>query len=187
MRACHRKSVRLFSALIAVAFVLTTTSAFAQTVARDREAAPEVSSKEAPKVSTNASQNAAAATGQQAASDATKQKGFREPTKEEIRVLLEGMREYMNHSTEGLTPVRHPNGMMSIDLQGRFENVTTAKRNADGTVSLECVETLEAARKFLEGKLVTTPAMKLGATPKATLNAATPKPAPAAKPVLEEK
>jgi hypothetical protein len=56
-----------------------------------------------------------------------------------------------NKSTAGLVEVRHEDGTASVDLQGRFRNVTVAKRNEDGPVSTSCVDTPEAAEAFLQG------------------------------------
>ena len=54
-----------------------------------------------------------------------------------------------NKATEGLVQERHEDGTVSVDLQGRFQNVTLARRNDDGTVSAACVDTPEAAGAFL--------------------------------------
>jgi len=56
----------------------------------------------------------------------------------------------VNQSTEGLVQVRHANGMVSMDLQGRFQNVSLAKKEADGTVTQACVNNLESAAEFFE-------------------------------------
>lgn len=56
-----------------------------------------------------------------------------------------------NKATEGLVQERRGDGTVSVDLQGRFQNVTLAKRNDDGTVTAACVDTPEAARAFLGG------------------------------------
>ena len=47
---------------------------------------------------------------------------------------------------------KHKDGTVSVDLQGRFQNVTMAKRNDDGTVSSACVDTPEAAGAFLSSR-----------------------------------
>lgn len=54
-----------------------------------------------------------------------------------------------NKATAGLVEVKHGDGSVSVDLQGRFQNVTLAKKNDDGTVSATCVDTPEAAGEFL--------------------------------------
>ena len=57
-----------------------------------------------------------------------------------------------NTATEGLVQEKHEDGTVSVDLQGRFQNVTLARRNDDGTVSAACVDTPEAAGAFLAGQ-----------------------------------
>jgi hypothetical protein len=47
-----------------------------------------------------------------------------------------------------LVQVRHADGSVSMDLEGRFQNVTVAKVNADGTVEQSCVDNPRAAAKF---------------------------------------
>ena len=69
---------------------------------------------------------------------------------EEARTLAEGIKQVVNRSTDGLVQVRHSNGMVSMDLQGRFQNVMLAKKEADGTVSQSCVDNVDAAAEFFE-------------------------------------
>lgn len=45
----------------------------------------------------------------------------------------------LSRSTEGLTSRVLPNGTVALDLQGRFMNLSVATRNADGTISMNCV------------------------------------------------
>jgi hypothetical protein len=54
-----------------------------------------------------------------------------------------------NKSTDGLVETQHADGTVSMDLQGRFQNVMMAQKNDDGSVSTACVDTPEAARSFL--------------------------------------
>jgi ribosomal protein L25 (general stress protein Ctc) len=70
---------------------------------------------------------------------------------QQVADALEG-----NKSTEGLAQVKQADGTIEVDLQDRFQNVTIARRNDDGTVSAACVDTPEAAREFLRNKEVTT-------------------------------
>jgi hypothetical protein len=71
-------------------------------------------------------------------------------TPQEAQTLAEGIKQLVNPTTEGLVQVHHANGMVSMDLQGHFQNVTLAKREADGTVSQSCVNDLESAAEFFE-------------------------------------
>ena len=74
-----------------------------------------------------------------------------------------------NKATDGLVEEQHADGTVSVDLQGRFQNVTLAKRNDDGSVSAACVDTPEAAASFLNGgeKTATTTGSGTGMTRKA--------------------
>lgn len=67
---------------------------------------------------------------------------------QEAQQLAEGLRGMLNRSSEGLVPVREADGSLSMDLQGRFQNVTVARINEDGTVSESCVDNPEAAANF---------------------------------------
>jgi hypothetical protein len=53
-----------------------------------------------------------------------------------------------NKSTDGLVEVKHPDGTVEMNLQGRFQNVIIAKKNDDGSVSTACVDNADAARSF---------------------------------------
>lgn len=70
-------------------------------------------------------------------------------TQEQSRQLADALKD--NKSAEGLVEVRHGDGSVSMDLQGRFENVTLARKNDDGTITTACVDTPEAAEAFLRG------------------------------------
>src|ERR1041385_7316096 len=77
------------------------------------------------------------------------QKGQIKPlSPEEAKNLADGLKPMFNRSTEGLKQVRHADGSLSMDLQGRFQNVAVARRNADGTVEQSCVDNPEAAANF---------------------------------------
>jgi len=69
---------------------------------------------------------------------------------QEAQMLAEGIKQLINQSTDGLVQVRHANGAVSMDLQGRFQNVSVAKREDDGTITQSCVNDLESAANFFE-------------------------------------
>lgn len=69
-------------------------------------------------------------------------------TPEEAKRLAEGIKPLVNQSTEGLVQVRHADGSVSMDLQGRFQNVAVAKKEADGTISQSCVDNLASFAAF---------------------------------------
>jgi hypothetical protein len=73
---------------------------------------------------------------------------IKELTPEEAQKLAAGLKQNLNRSTEGLVEERNPDGSVSIDLQGRFENVTVARTNDDGSVTTGCVDNAKAAGEF---------------------------------------
>jgi ribosomal protein L25 (general stress protein Ctc) len=71
-------------------------------------------------------------------------------TQEQAQQIADALKD--NKSTDGLVQVQNSNGSVSIDLQGRFQNVVLAKKNDDGSVSQACVDNSEAAAAFLQSK-----------------------------------
>ena len=74
---------------------------------------------------------------------------LRPPTPDEARKLAAGLKNFLNRSDQGLAITTHPNGAQSVDLQGRFQSVTLAKINRDGSASEKCVTSVREAREFL--------------------------------------
>ena len=75
-------------------------------------------------------------------------------TQEQSQQIADALKN--NKSTDGLVEVRHADGTVSMDLQGRFQNVTLARKNDDGSVSEACVDNPEAASAFLRNQGTTT-------------------------------
>jgi hypothetical protein len=77
-------------------------------------------------------------------------------TQEEAQKLAAALKELANQSQEGLKQVRHADGTVSIDVQGRFQNVALAKRNEDGTISQTCIDNPASGALFfgIDPKLV---------------------------------
>jgi len=71
-------------------------------------------------------------------------------TQEEAQRMAEGIKQLVNQSTDGLQSVRHADGSVSVDLQGRFQNMAVVKRNDDGTLTESCVDNPKAAAVFFE-------------------------------------
>ena len=67
---------------------------------------------------------------------------------EEAQKLADSLKHMLNKSTEGLVEERHADGSVSVDLQGRFQHVTVARKNQDGSVSQSCVDNPRAAAAF---------------------------------------
>ena len=89
-------------------------------------------------------------------------------TQEQAQQLAEQLEG--NQETDGLVREKRDDGTVSVDLQGRFQNVTLAKRNDDGTVSAACVDTPEAAGAFLNSREKTTTITGTGLNGKAASN-----------------
>ena len=71
-------------------------------------------------------------------------------TQEEAQRMAEGIKQLVNQSSDGLQSVLHADGSVSVDLQGRFQNLAVLKRNADGTLTESCVDNPKAAAVFFE-------------------------------------
>jgi hypothetical protein len=91
------------------------------------------------------------------------QDGKRQPlTPEEAKRLAVSLKDVLNQSTEGLAQVQHEDGSVSMDLQGRFQNVTVARVNKDGSITQSCVNNPQAAGEFfgIDPKLIEDPNSK---------------------------
>jgi len=77
-------------------------------------------------------------------------------TPQEAEKLAAGLKPMLNQSTEGLVQVQHPDGSVSVDLEDRFQNVTVARVNKDGTITQSCVDNPRAAGAFfgIDPKLI---------------------------------
>jgi hypothetical protein len=81
---------------------------------------------------------------------------MKELTPEEAQKMAAGLKQMLNQSTEGLEQVHHADGSVSVDLKGRFQNVTVAKVNKDGSITQSCVDNPKAAGEFfgIDPKLI---------------------------------
>lgn len=73
---------------------------------------------------------------------------IKELTPEEAARLAEGLKRLINPSAKGVEQVRHDDGSVSMNLDGRFQNVTVVRINTDGSVTQSCVDTPESAGAF---------------------------------------
>lgn len=73
---------------------------------------------------------------------------MKELTPEEAQKMAAGLKKMVNQSTDGLVEVQHPDGSVSMDLEDRFQSVTVARVNKDGTVTQSCVDNPKAAGAF---------------------------------------
>lgn len=129
----------------AVLLPATTVLAFALAFSSSAAAQKSASPKEAPAADDYAYVPFA---GQSVAIDRQTGK-LRPPTPEEARKLAEGLKNFLSRSDQGLTIMTHSNGAQSVDLQGRFQSVTLAKVNPDGSTSEKCVTSINEAQTFL--------------------------------------
>jgi hypothetical protein len=77
-------------------------------------------------------------------------------TADEAQKLAGGLKGLVNQSTEGLVEVRHADGSVSVNLEDRFQNVTVARVNKDGSIAQSCVDNPKAAGAFfgIDPKLI---------------------------------
>jgi hypothetical protein len=73
---------------------------------------------------------------------------IKELTPEEAQKLAAGLKQVINQSTEGLVQVEQPDGSVTMELDGHFQNVAVARVNEDGTVTQGCVDNAQAAGEF---------------------------------------
>jgi len=69
-------------------------------------------------------------------------------SREEAQRMADGLKRMLNKSSEGLVQEQHPDGSVSMDLQGRFQNVAVARTEADGTVTESCIDQPQQAASF---------------------------------------
>jgi len=74
---------------------------------------------------------------------------LRKPTEQETDAMVDQLKSLTNRSSEGLTSVQQPNGMTSMNLEGRFGGVVLGRATADGGTEVRCVFTMEEAEDFL--------------------------------------
>lgn len=69
-------------------------------------------------------------------------------TPDEAKKMAEGLKGMLNKSSEGLVEEHNADGSTDMDLQDRFQSVTVARVNKDGTVTQSCVDNPRAAGAF---------------------------------------
>lgn len=72
------------------------------------------------------------------------------PTPEQLRALSESPQYQVDHSAAGLVDVHHPDGSVSVDLQGRFQEYATVRVGPDGKLIFRCVDGKEAVKGAVE-------------------------------------
>lgn len=61
------------------------------------------------------------------------------------------LRERMRQDGQGLKEVTHPDGHVSINLEGRYSHVVTAVQDASGTYVIQCFADFDAMKGTLSG------------------------------------
>ena len=81
---------------------------------------------------------------------------LRKMTAEEARELGSRLERAfrLNRSTEGLKTAQAGNGLVSMNLEGRFVHVYLARKEADGSITTACVTDWASAEAFLRGGAV---------------------------------
>ena len=62
------------------------------------------------------------------------------------------LQNMLSRSSDGLVEVTHPDGHVSVHLQGRFMSASIARIDKDGHVETTCVESNEALNDFMSGE-----------------------------------
>ena len=77
-------------------------------------------------------------------------------TDAEAQRLADGLKGLVNQSTDGLVETQHADGSVSVNLEDRFQSVTVARVNKDGSISQSCVDNPKAAGAFfgIDPKLI---------------------------------
>jgi cytoskeletal protein RodZ len=81
---------------------------------------------------------------------------MKELTPDQARKLAAGLHQMVNKSTDGLVQAQHADGSVSMELEGRFQNVAVARVNKDGDVTQSCVDSPQTAGAFfgIDPKLI---------------------------------
>ena len=74
---------------------------------------------------------------------------LREPTPEEAQALSAATRARIAREIESLEAIVHPDGMVSMELKGLFDQHLVVVRAPDGSLSTRCVEAAEAPAALL--------------------------------------
>lgn len=138
--------------LLAITIILAATAVIATGAATvvSRQKAGEQSSGpvgKAPATSANRSYVTVKVAGQEVQVDSQTGR-MKELTLEEAQRLAGSLRQEINQSTEGLVPVRQADGSVTMNIDGRFQSVTVARRNDDGSLSTACVDNARSAGEF---------------------------------------
>jgi hypothetical protein len=148
----NRRRRLLFVAAVAVILVATAVTVISRQKGRTTQAA----NREAKTAATAAPTFVTRRVGGQEIHINTQTGEMKPLTQEEAQRLANALAPMLDDSADGLKQVRHADGSVSMDLEGRFQNVTVARVNADGTIEQSCVDNPRAAANFfrIDPKLI---------------------------------
>ena len=151
--AANRRRRLLFVAAVAVVVVATAVTVISRQKARATQAVTPVENKA---TAAPARTFITRRVGNQDIHIDTQSGEIKPLTAEEAQKLANGLAPMLDDSADGLVQVKHADGSASMDLQGRFQSVTVARINADGTMDQACVDNARAAAKFfrIDPKLI---------------------------------
>ena len=69
-----------------------------------------------------------------------------------VKSLDADLQNMLSRSTVGLEEIHHPDGHVSVDLQGRFMSASVARLDEEGQMETTCVESAAALEGFLQGE-----------------------------------
>lgn len=77
-------------------------------------------------------------------------------TPKDAEKLAAGLGPMVKPTAEGLVPVQHGDGSVSINLEDHYQNVTVARINQNGSLTQSCVDNPQAAGAFfgIDPKLI---------------------------------
>jgi hypothetical protein len=78
------------------------------------------------------------------------------PTRERI-LDNEYLRNALSRSARGLEVIRHGDGTLTVDLQGRFQSISAARLGADGRIETICTARHETLADYLAAHPGSTP------------------------------
>lgn len=148
-----RRRRLLFVAAVAVVVVATAITVISRQKGRTPQAANPETQKAA---ATSARTFVTRRVGNQDIQFDTQSGEIKPLTAQEAEKLANGLAPMLDDSTDGLVQVKHADGSVSMDLEGRFQSVTVARVNTDGTIDQSCVDNPRAAAKFfrIDPKLI---------------------------------
>jgi len=73
------------------------------------------------------------------------------PTPEQLRELSSMSPPDLNFSTEGLVEEHHPDGSVSIDLRGRFQQYSYVRTDAKGRLIFDCTDDYPTVLRAING------------------------------------